>query len=195
VWRGRRGSLMHLISSRGLYDNQGISYIDGSFNHLILPEINADITGRPLEWNFAGTRGGGTSDHFPVFAHFSTRAFASTSELSLGEHTPSVEIPHSVVGNPAVGSLKEGAFLSRLNEDDYGDYVGRLYRVEATIVQMNPLIIRVGGALWSAHAVERELMGTSGLQSYLENNDGEVELVIRLNIYRGRKQLLIDAIL
>ena len=34
---GRRGSLMHLISSRGLYDNQGISYIDGSFNHLILP--------------------------------------------------------------------------------------------------------------------------------------------------------------
>ena len=195
VWRGRRGSLMHLISSRGLYDNQGISYIDGSFNHLILPEINADIIGRPLEWNFAGTQGGGTSDHFPVFAHFSTRAFASTSEFSLGEHTPSVEIPHSVVGHPAVGSLKEGAFLSRLSEDDYGDYVGRLYRVEATIVQMNPLMIRVGGVLWSAHAVERELMGPSGLQSYLENNDGEVELVIRLNIYRGRKQLLIDAIL
>ena len=195
VWRGRRGSLMHLISSRGLYDNQGISYIDGSFNHLILPGINADIIGRPLEWNFAGTQGGGTSDHFPVFAHFSTRAFATTSEFSLGEYTPSVEIRHSVEVHPAVDSLKDGAFLSNLSEDNYGDFVGRLYRVEATIVQMNPLMIRVGGVLWSAHALERALMGPSGLQSYLENNDGEVELIIRLNIYRGRKQLLIDAIL
>ena len=195
VWRGRRGSLMHLISSRGLYDNQGISYTDGSFNHLILPKINADIIGRPLEWNFAGKEGGGTSDHFPVFARFSTRAFTPTSEFSLGEDTPSVEIPHKVVGHPAVANLKNGAFLSSLSEHDYGNYVGRLYRVEATIIQMKPLMISVGGAIWDAYAVERQLMQPSGLQSYLENNEGKVELVIRLNIYRGRKQLLIDAIL
>ena len=56
-------------------------------------------------------------------------------------------------------------------------------------------MISVGGAIWDAYAVERQLMQPSGLQSYLENNEGKVELVIRLNIYRGRKQLLIDAIL
>ena len=85
--------------------------------------------------------------------------------------------------------------MSNLSEDDYGIYVGRLYRVEATIVQMKPLMLRLGGVLWPAYAADRELMRPSGLQSYLENNDGKVELVIRLNIYRGRKQLLIDAIL
>ena len=99
------------------------------------------------------------------------------------------------MGHPAVANLKKGAFLRSLSEHDYGNYVGRLYRVEATIIQMNPLMISVGGAIWHAYAVERELMQPSGLQSYLENNEGKVELVIRLNIYRGRKQLLIDAIL
>ena len=34
VWRGRRGTLMHLLVTRGLYDAAGISYVDGSFNKL-----------------------------------------------------------------------------------------------------------------------------------------------------------------
>ncbi len=40
--------------------------MDGSFQVLMVPGLNADPLGRPLEWSFAGETGGGASDHFPV---------------------------------------------------------------------------------------------------------------------------------
>lgn len=195
VWRGRRGSLMHIIASPGLYDSNGISYIDGSFDRCLLPGVNADAIGRPLRWNFAGQSGGGSSDHFPIFARFSTRPFTATGELSREKEVPSVALPLVATGHPALGELEDGAFLSELNEADYGDYVGRLYRVKATLVQLRPLQIRLGAVIWSAYAVDKEMLGPAGLPSYLATNEGRVELAVKLTIYRGRKQLMIEAIL
>ena len=71
VWRGKCGSLMHLIVSRGLYDGEGIAYVDNSFDKFVRSGLNADALGRPFRWSFAGRRGGGYSDHFPVHARFS----------------------------------------------------------------------------------------------------------------------------
>jgi hypothetical protein len=186
---------MHLIASPGLYDSNGISYIDGSFDRCLLPGVNADAIGRPLRWNFAGQSGGGSSDHFPIFARFSTRPFTATGELSREKEVPSVALPLVATGHPALGELEDGAFLSELNEADYGDYVGRLYRVKATLVQLRPLQIRLGAVIWSAYAVDKEMLGPAGLPSYLATNEGRVELAVKLTIYRGRKQLMIEAIL
>ena len=70
VWRGRRGTLMHLLVTRGLYDAAGISYVDGSFNKLCVPGLNADAFGRPLKWNFAGETGGGVFRPFSGLCAF-----------------------------------------------------------------------------------------------------------------------------
>jgi hypothetical protein len=57
------------------------------------------------------------------------------------------------------------------------------------------LQIRLGAVIWSAYAVDKEMLGPAGLPSYLATNEGRVELAVKLTIYRGRKQLMIEAIL
>jgi hypothetical protein len=60
---------MHLIVSRGLYDNTGLQYEDNSFKVLAIPALNADALGRPLRWS-RGSNPSGFSDHFPIMARF-----------------------------------------------------------------------------------------------------------------------------
>ena len=72
TYRGEWGTLMHLIISRGLYDQNGVQYVDNSFAVGRFAGLNADADGLPLRWTFDGPAGGGFSDHFPVSARFTT---------------------------------------------------------------------------------------------------------------------------
>lgn len=70
---GRWGTLMQVLVARGLYDRNGVQYIDNSFGVARVPGLNADtVAGTPLRWTNAGETGGGFSDHFPIFAWFRT---------------------------------------------------------------------------------------------------------------------------
>ena len=69
VYQNKWGTLMHLIVSRGLYDNTRLQYEDKSFEVLAIPALNADSLGRPLRWS-RGTNPSGFSDHFPILARF-----------------------------------------------------------------------------------------------------------------------------
>ncbi len=196
VWRGRRGTLMHLLLTRGLYDGEGISYVDGSFHQLCLPGLNADAIGRPLAWNFAGTAGGGVSDHFPVCARFSTRAFEQNGAFSSGEDAPDREIPLSVAGAASAAiDFPDGAFLESLDQADFGPFVDRLYCVKATVLQMKPLEIKIGRRRWAAYCVNRSMIGAGGLPADLKRAKGRVRLVVRLHFYHGKKELVIEDIL
>ena len=70
TFRGNWGTLMHIIVSRGLYDQSGIQYQDNSFNVARLPGENSDAAGAPIRWSGGGTAGAGFSDHLPIYAHF-----------------------------------------------------------------------------------------------------------------------------
>ena len=67
VYQNKWGTLMHLIVSRGLYDNKGLQYEDNSFQVVAIPALNADPLGRPLRWS-RGSTPAGFSDHFPILA-------------------------------------------------------------------------------------------------------------------------------
>ena len=69
VYQDTWGTLMHLIVSRGLYDNKGLQYEDNSFQVLAVPALNADALGCPIRWS-RGKTPSGFSDHFPILARF-----------------------------------------------------------------------------------------------------------------------------
>jgi len=195
IWRGRVGTLMHMLLTRGLYDDSGISYLDGSYDKLIVPGLNADAIGRPLRWHFAGETGGGASDHFPLYARFKVGAFEATSELSSGDDASAVERPLNVANYTGELDLSDGSFLNDLNDSKLVPYVGQLYTVNAVIESMRPFRIKVGRRVWPAYYVDPSMIEEDGLPSYVENSRGQVRLVVQPNFFRGNSQLIVEDIL
>jgi len=72
AYQGEWGTLMQMLLTRGLYDYRGVQYIDNSFGVAKLPGLNVNDNGLPKRWSFGGTRGSGYSDHFPIYAKFTT---------------------------------------------------------------------------------------------------------------------------
>lgn len=195
VWRGRRGSLMHLLVSPGLYNAEGVSYVDGSFRKLVLAGLNIDSIGRPLEWFPGGITGGGFSDHLPLLARFSTAAFTPKGALSQGDDALDYEMPLSLFDFPDLIDFPDGSFIGTLSDSEIGPYAGKLYAVDATVLQMKPLELKIGDSVWSAYAPNPSLREKDGLPFFLETTEGQVRLVVRMQIFRGKKELVIEKIL
>lgn len=195
VWRGRRGTLMHLLLTRGLYDNHGIRYVDGSFDKLLLKGLNADGIGRPLAWTFAGRTGGGASDHFPVYARFTVGtdekgAFVELVEPSAGADALDFEMPLNYDSEEKT-ALKDGAFLAGISDDDLGPYVGKLFRVDASILQLRALRLDVGGVEWSGYAPDK------AVQAALKALDPDQVhgFAVQLGIWKGKRQFVVEGII
>lgn len=190
VWRGRKGTLMHLIVSPGLYDDKGVSYLDSSFDKIVIPELNSDPFGRPLKWHFAGSEGGGASDHFPLVAEFSVKPFLPRSQPSKGDDAPRKEILLRMPSE-VIRSLPDGRFLSGLSDDELAPYVNKLHMVRAKVISTRPLKLRVGGEDWAAFAPDREVFD----ELRDEARKRSTRLVVQPNYWRGRKQLIVERVL
>ena len=186
VWRGKRGTLMHLLLTRGLYDAKGISYIDGSFNKLVLPGLNADALRRPLRWTFAGNDGGGASDHFPVYARFTTGPFRKQGDFSPGDDAPQHALPLAYRSGMKM-DLPSGVFLNDIPDARLGEFVGRLYAVGATLSSQYPQRVEVNGTVWPAYTPD------PALRKRLKPGRN-YDLVVSPTVWKGEPQLLIEGI-
>ena len=187
VWRGRRGTLMHLIVVPGLYDDQGISYLDGSFRIGKVGGLNADAMKRPRSWNFAGQQGGGTSDHFPLVARFSTAPFEASAPLNRIDDALDHEMRHDADPEIIPGSLPDGRFLNEPFEDDPGQIVDRLFSVKAEVISERPLRLMMDGREWSAYAPAPHVYDQ--LKSGTEKG-----MVVSYSYWKGKPQLVVEAI-
>jgi len=68
---GRWTTFMQMILSRGLYDLNGVQYIDNSFEVAAFAGLNVNAEGQPYRWSFKGV-GQGFSENFPIVARFRT---------------------------------------------------------------------------------------------------------------------------
>lgn len=187
VWRGRRGTLMHLINSKGLYDSKGVSYVDGSFKVGLFKGLNADEMERPLSWNAAGEKGGGASDHFPLIARFSTAPFEAQSALNEIDNALDHEMRHDDDPSIVPSNLPDGSFLNGDFEEDPGDVVGRLFSVEAEVISERPLRLNMGGQEWDAYAPAPHVR--DALKQGLKQ-----ELVVSYGYWKGKPQLVVEVI-
>lgn len=194
VWRGRRGSLMHILLTRGLYDAHGVQYVDGSFDKLLILGLNADALGRPLEWNFAGTSGGGVTDHLPVLARFSVGEgepgqYVELKHPSAGDDALDYEMPLGYLMDSTI-RLDDGAFLAGVTDDDLGPYMGKLYQVNAQIQKVYPLRLLIDGHEWSAYAPAKDL------QAELKTLDQAAThvLMVKLGAWKGKRQFVVEGV-
>jgi hypothetical protein len=68
---GRWTTFMQMIVSRGLYDYNGVQYMDNSFEVAAFAGLNVNKEGKPYRWSFEGG-GHGFSANFPLVARFRT---------------------------------------------------------------------------------------------------------------------------
>jgi hypothetical protein len=136
IYRGEWGTLMHLLLTRGLYDQNGIQYVDGSFAVMKFPGLNANALGLPLRWS-RGATPGGFSDHFPLRARFRPLATKDRDQwLALEQPSLSSQGGERVVpvDSAPVDLFREALVFNSMpagTELRGGAYTGRIFFIEA----------------------------------------------------------------
>ena len=133
AWRGKWGTLMHILLPASLYDAQGINYITDSFrveNHVGLNEIEG--LNIPFKWSNE-LNGFGASDHFPLSARFKI----SNERTEKGNHFSQIESElRSINYDHASMSAQpwENTYLKPQN-------FGRTYELTGIITRKSPLTL------------------------------------------------------
>ncbi len=192
-YNGIWGTLMQIMITRGLYDHNGVQYIDNSFSTLILQQ-NSDRVGRPRRWTFYGKNGGGFSDHFPLIARFRIVPDNDTSRLiDLVSVRPSNEdlssSPLNRVKYPAV-DFRTVPHIRTILDDEAKviTSMGELFRVSGSVLYKNPVLLNIGPQV-PLSVFARGTTLTAWLYSLSIGQ--EVEFVGELNEYNGNLQMVL----
>lgn len=190
VWGGEWGTLMQIVVTPGLYDSDGVQYVDGSFNRVAIMGKNlSEDDQTPVSWVNLGT-GAGYSDHLPVIASFRYASEAAPlmpySPQDLGNER---EVRH--VRIPVDQSLEGRAILmhpeqlSEMTVNQLQEQVGKLYFVTAEKMDAQ---IKVGDTFYGVYVSHSEAR-----ERWKAIDTGEtVEFVGRFGVYRGNLQFVIE---
>jgi len=197
AYKGEWGTLMHLIVSRGLYDLRGVQYVDNSFGVAKFPGLNADATGLPVRWSNAGPAGHGFSDHFPIFARFTTvednrpdkfmplvrgpgqdedgAEAAARVDFKKTDLTTAV----TAVTLPAGADLRDGTWS------------GKLFRVEGDTEDDRYLKVRAFGGVYDVFSPDKAVRDAL----YAQRRDhGRLKFYGELGQYKGRWQFVVKSL-
>lgn len=195
TYQGEWGTLMQMLVTRGLYDFRGVQYVDNSFTVAKFAGLNAEPNGTPVRWNAEPPAGSGFSDHFPVFARFTTVADERpdrylplhgvvAEEPAALEPVQKVSYAHVDVEKVAVRAetLPAGAKLRSK------EYRGKIIRVDGIVGPGNRLSVEFFGDsydVWSFDEALRKKLRAEYAAGQPIRFFGE------LGQYRGRWQFVI----
>jgi hypothetical protein len=195
TFRGEWGTLMHLIISRGLYDYNGVQYVDNSFTVAKFPGLNADDQGLPVRWTSDGPAGAGFSDHFPIAARFVTVtdgrrdryvALRNASDgRSSGKAVKTIDYARMDLAKVAVssGALPPGADIRT------PEYKGRIFRVEGRVTGSSRLAVEFLGSTYDVWSYDESLRN----RLRTEHTEGStLRFYGELGQYRERWQFIIQ---
>jgi len=193
TYQGEWGTLMQMIITRGLYDHRGVQYVDNSFGVAKFAGLNMDAVGLPLRWSAEGAAGRGFSDHFPVYAKFTTvpdgRAdrYLPLPNASVDTGLASIrKVDLSGLDLPAVAVALAG-LPDEVNLRD-GGHTGRIMLVEGVVGPGPRFNVEVRGEtydLWIPVPAQRERLRAAYAPGAPIRFHGE------LSQYRGRWQFII----
>ncbi len=195
IYQNEWGTLMHIMLSRGLYDQSGVQYVDNSFTVMKIQGLNTDVFGRPIRWS-RSEYPSGFSDHFPLLARFrtvddndKTRWIAlerpGKSETASADALP-VEI--SAVDLFAA-ALSFGDLPPGTNIRD-GSYGGRVFLVDApaTVDERGRVYVTVGGEEYQVYSHDADLRAE--IREVAEKQS-QLRFFGELGTYRGNWQFLL----
>jgi hypothetical protein len=195
IYKDEWGTLIHLILSRGLYDQNGVQYVDNSFKVMKIPGLNADVYGRPVRW-FKSKTPGGFSDHFPIMARFRTvedgdkTRWMPLNQPSLTETGPEAPVPAAA---SVVDLFASALKTSKLPPDTAmrdGTFDGRVFFVEApaTVDEHGFVHVSVLGADYDVFTHDQDLRPRIREQA---KADGRLSFYGELGTYRGHWQFML----
>jgi endonuclease/exonuclease/phosphatase family metal-dependent hydrolase len=189
VFRGYWGTLMQIMISPGMYDYQGIQYVDNSFERGVFPGKNAYVqSGTPLRWNGFGN-GSGYSDHLPISMQFTvTGRNDPSARITLqnpSSNDDSLWSPIAVTWRlPAEGEYFTASSISgslRLPE-----FFNELFLVETTVLDRARVQVNAETYdLFSPAFNVRDLLGDQAGQP--------IRFYGRLGVFRGTWQFVIES--
>ncbi|MFA5265781.1 MAG: endonuclease/exonuclease/phosphatase family protein [Opitutaceae bacterium] len=185
------GTLVQLLVSRGLYDCNGVQYVDNSFRVAKYSGLNEASDGMPIRWSLDGPSGAGFSDHFPIYARFVTVSDGAKDrwlELrnpSQGRTPSRVFRVDSPAGDPASSATipNPGANLRD------GSFNGKLILVQGTAIAGKRLGVEFHDDKWEVYvpdAVLRDRLRASW------KSGQKLRFYGQLGQYKGRWQFVIE---
>ena len=196
VYQNKWGTLMHLIVSRGLYDNTGLQYEDKSFEVLAIPALNADSLGRPLRWS-RGTNPSGFSDHFPILARFRV-AEAKSKGQWMRLINPSTADAENIPPVRKV-SLKEifATAINPANEAPNTDFrkpkwLGKVFLIDAPaqVGKRGIVTVDLNGITYNLFSPEKN---TRDRLRELAKTHSKLRFHAQLNMFQGEWQFFLPA--
>jgi endonuclease/exonuclease/phosphatase family metal-dependent hydrolase len=194
AYRDEWGTLMQMILTPGLYDYQGIQYVNGSFKVLAFSKLNAQAeTGLPIRWQAVGDQAAGFSDHLPLLARFricGTIGLPGFQPLdSPGEPNPADAEPRRVeyekINASKLPPVRELGTDAKIQT---ADNLGQLYLVEAEVSGERPFRIRVFEDEYNLWAFDVDLRR----KIYARFKVGEkIKIAAELGAYQGNWQFVI----
>jgi endonuclease/exonuclease/phosphatase family metal-dependent hydrolase len=191
VYRGYWGTLMQVLLAPGMYDREGVQYIDNSFYRLMIPGENVDTRwGRPLRWSNLGG-GVGYSDHLPVVARFRIvpgpggggwMTLENPSNETDTDYRPRVNF--SKMDRRAV---PEADVLGDMTERERARQIGELFRLDTELTGERPARVTIGDLEMQIYSPLRDvrqalddLETRASLQSWatLETYRGKFQMVV-----------------
>jgi hypothetical protein len=192
VYHNEWGTLIQLLVTRGLYDQHGIQYVDGSFRVGRIRGLNVGPDNTPLRWSGEG-RGSGFSDHFPIIAHFRTvDGPGSNAWVELKNPSDGITPSDAPRAGYAVAQLASVALdttkLPPGADLRDGSYNGRIVLVEGHPIAGQRLAVEALGQEWEVYSPEprvRDQLRT------LWKTAGRVRFYGELGQYKGRWQFVL----
>lgn len=192
TFRGHWGTLMHIIVSRGLYDQSGVQYQDNSFNVARLPGRNSDTVGAPIRWSSGGPTGAGFSDHLPLYAHFRTVSGGGPDEwMSLDQ--PSDRPPSGTVWpvDYAAVDLNQAIRLDAIPPQTQlrdGSWTGKLFRVSGPAIGTDRPKVRFNDEVYEIYAPQSATRDRLEAQAVKHRT---LEFYGELGTYKGNWQFVV----
>lgn len=163
IFKGEWGTLVHILISRGLYDQRGVQYEDNSFAVMKIPGLNADTLGLPNRWKGFPSPGSGFSDHFPIYARFKTvddnrtDRWMTTVKPSTDESTSVVKVDYAAV-DLFKTALKPSELPAGADIRD-GTYSGKIFYISAKSYTNDKghVKVKVNGLEYDVFSHEKEI--------------------------------------
>lgn len=187
-FQGVWGTLMQKMVTPGLYDHNGVQYVDNSFSVVRLDGINRQTElGLPKRWSNAGT-GSGASDHFPIAARFRTVPDADPS-ARVAPEDPGREDESDEPLRVGYENLSPGRVpaFTRQVAQSAAEHIGEIFRVRAMVTSRRPLTVEADGSPFLLWSHDEDLL--KRMRGFA--NGDKVEFLAELGLHRGKWQLVV----
>ncbi len=185
TYRGQWGTLMQIMITSGMYDGQGIQYVDNSFSVGDFGFNTFSTSGEPKRWSSTFS-GSGYSDHLPISMKFkvaSKTADISSYSTNDNEKWKPIGLGYSVPQD----FISEDEFLAedpRTTPRFYNEYV----YATATVTKDYDFV--VGGITFDVYAPSFRL---NDVLKEVAGTDQEIKFYGRFSQYRGNWQFIVES--